>query len=82
MNFLWTSFTRFDPSRDLVGARTELAGGHAVRHPPIALDARMKPWYPEELFADDATAELVDRRWNEYFERPLPMGDSQRAHLD
>jgi UbiD family decarboxylase len=82
MNFLWTSFTRFDPARDLVGARTELASGHAVRHAPIALDARMKPWYPEELFTDDATAELVDKRWNEYFERPMPMGDSQRAHLD
>ncbi|TAJ25258.1 MAG: UbiD family decarboxylase [Planctomycetota bacterium] len=82
MNFLWTSFTRFDPSRDLVGAKTELAGGHAVRHAPIALDARMKPWYPEELFADEATAALVDRRWSEYFERPMPMGDSERAHLD
>lgn len=82
MNFLWTSFTRFDPARDLVGARTELAGGHAVRHPPLALDARMKPWYPEELFTDEATAALVDRRWNEYFERPMPMGDSARAHLD
>ena len=82
MNFLWTTFTRFDPSRDLVGARTELSGGHAVRHAPIAIDARMKPWYPEELYTDETTAALVDRRWSEYFERPMPMGDSARAHLD
>jgi UbiD family decarboxylase len=82
MNFLWSTFTRFDPARDLHAARVELAGGHAVRHGPLALDARMKPWYPEELFTDAATAALVDRRWNEYFERPMPMGDSARGHLD
>jgi hypothetical protein len=43
----------------------------------------MKPWYPKELFADDATKRLVDRRWNEYFPGgKVAMGDSDRGHLD
>jgi UbiD family decarboxylase len=83
VNFLWTTFTRFDPARDLTGARVELVHNHASFTPPVALDARMKPWYPRELFADDATAGLVSRRWNEYFpSRKVEMGDSARGHLD
>ena len=47
------------------------------------IDARRKPWYPEELFADDATAATVTRRWREYFPGGgVEMGDSGLAHLD
>ncbi|SVD50714.1 uncharacterized protein METZ01_LOCUS403568, partial [marine metagenome] len=28
---------------------------------------RMKPGYPDELFADDDTVNKVSRRWAEYF---------------
>ena len=56
---------------------------HLVRTPPILIDARRKPWYPDELFADDATAATVDRRWREYFPAGgVEMGDSGLAHLD
>ena len=49
----------------------------------MAIDARMKPWYPEELFCDPETAEKVERRWKEYFPGGgIEMGDSDRAHLD
>jgi UbiD family decarboxylase len=83
INFLWTTFTRFDPARDVTGAKVELVHNHASLHPPIALDARMKPWYPVELFADDATSALVTRRWREYFPSArVEMGDSARGHLD
>jgi 3-polyprenyl-4-hydroxybenzoate decarboxylase len=82
-NFLWTTFTRFDPAADLCGARAELVHNHAALTPPIVLDARMKPGYPEELFCDEETARRVDRRWSEYFpERGVEMGDSDRGHLD
>ncbi|MBI5362567.1 MAG: UbiD family decarboxylase [Planctomycetes bacterium] len=82
MNFLWATFTRFNPAADLHPSRVELVGTNASYHPPIVLDARMKPWYPEELFCDDDTSKLVDRRWNEYFPgRNLEMGDSGRGHL-
>jgi hypothetical protein len=59
-----------------------------VRHQPvytapIVIDARLKPTYPEELHPDPATAQLVHRRWDEYFPAGnIQMGDSDRAHLD
>jgi len=83
MNFLWTTFTRFDPAADLHAARTELTFNHAAFSAPVLIDARMKPNYPEELSCDPETAELVDRRWKEYFpDGGVEMGDSERGHLD
>jgi UbiD family decarboxylase len=82
MNFLWTTFTRFNPGTDIHAKRIELIHAHGAFHPPLLIDARMKPHYPKELFCDPQTRELVDRRWNEYFPKGLPMGDSDRAHLD
>jgi len=83
VNFLWTTFTRFDPARDLYGRNVELVHHHAAFTPPLVIDARMKAWYPEELFCDPDTANLVDRRWNEYFPgHNVEMGDSARGHLD
>ncbi|MCB1007436.1 MAG: UbiD family decarboxylase, partial [Acidobacteria bacterium] len=82
MNFLWTTFTRFEPAADLYAAATRIERNHVVRTPPIAIDARMKASYPGELFCDEATAARVDRRWREYFpEARVEMGDSGLAHL-
>lgn len=82
-NFLWTTFTRFDPAADLCAAAVELVHNHPSFTPPIAIDARMKPGYPAELFCDDATRALVTRRWKEYFPGGgVEMGDSDRGHLD
>jgi 3-polyprenyl-4-hydroxybenzoate decarboxylase len=83
INFLWTTFTRFDPAADITAARVELVHNHASFTPPVVLDARIKPWYPVELLCDDATAALVTRRWREYFPSArVEMGDSARGHLD
>jgi 4-hydroxybenzoate decarboxylase subunit C len=83
INFLWTTFTRFDPAADVHAAKVELLSNHAAFTPPVLIDARMKPWYPEELFCDDATAELVSKRWTKYFPgKRVEMGDSTRGHLD
>ena len=47
------------------------------------IDARFKPNYPAELFADEDTAKTVERRWGEYFPGGgVEMGDSDRGHLD
>jgi len=41
----------------------------------------MKPSYPDELFCDPDTAQLVTSRWSEYFpDGGVEMGDSDRAH--
>ena len=82
-NFLWTTFTRFEPAADLHARSTSLLRHHPVFEPPVAIDARMKPWYPEELFCDAETASLVERRWKSYFPAGgVVMGNSDRAHLD
>ncbi len=82
MNFLWTTFTRFDPAQDLHAASTRLAGNRIVRKTPIVIDARMRPSYPAELHCDPETAALVSRRWTEYFPSGgVEMGDSERGHL-
>ena len=83
MNFLWTTFTRFDPASDLHAASQETVHHHVSFTPPVVIDARMKPTYPEELFCDPETAARVERRWREYFPGgDVEMGDSDRGHLD
>lgn len=82
-NFLWSTFTRFDPASDIHGRQIELIHHHAALSPPMVIDARMRPSYPEELFCDDATAATVEGRWAEYFpDGKVEMGDSDRGHLD
>jgi len=83
VNFLWTTFTRFDPAADLHAASQRVMHNQLARTPPIVLDARMKPWYPDELFCDPATDSKVTERWSEYFPQGgVEMGDAARAHLD
>ena len=66
-DFLWTTFTRFEPAADIHSKHQRIARGHVSHTGPICIDSRMKPWYPGELFCDPATAKLVDSRWREYF---------------
>ncbi|MEZ5293573.1 MAG: UbiD family decarboxylase [Vicinamibacterales bacterium] len=83
VNFLWTTFTRFEPAADIHAARVSLERNHVVFTPPVAIDARMKPWYPAEVSCDPGTADLVTRRWREYFPYGrVTMGDAERGHLD
>jgi 3-polyprenyl-4-hydroxybenzoate decarboxylase len=82
MNFLWTTFTRFEPAADIHAAATRVVRNHVARTPPIVIDARMKAWYPKELTCDPGVAATVTRRWREYFPSGVEMGDSEKGHLD
>jgi UbiD family decarboxylase len=83
MNFLWTTFTRFEPAADIHAARSTVVRHHVALSPPIAIDARLKPGFPGELFCDEQTAARVTQRWREYFPGGgVEMGDSGAAHLD
>jgi UbiD family decarboxylase len=83
MNFLWTTFTRFEPAADIHAASQRLVRHHITYEPPIVIDARMKPWYPKEVNCGPDMADRVTRRWTEYFPHGgTEMGDSERAHLD
>jgi 3-polyprenyl-4-hydroxybenzoate decarboxylase len=83
MNFLWTTFTRFEPAADIHAADRRIVRNHIAYRGPIVIDARLKPAFPKELVCDPDTAALVTRRWKEYFPSgKVEMGDSDRAHLD
>lgn len=83
MNFLWTTFTRFEPAADVHARAVRLERLHPSFTPPVVIDARLKPGFPKELRCDDDTAALVTRRWSEYFgTRTVEMGDADVAHLD
>jgi hypothetical protein len=83
INFLWTTFTRFEPARDIHGARQNVVANHVALSPPIVIDARTKPWFPKELSADERTAKKVTDRWGEYFKSAkVEMGDAEKGHLD
>ena len=83
MNFLWTTFTRFEPAADIHAAGTRIVRNHLSYTGPIVIDARMKPWYPKELSCREDVAATVTARWREYFPgRAVDMGDSERGHLD
>jgi len=66
-DFLWATWTRFEPASDIYAARTEVKRHHLVYTGPIVIDARTKPGFPDELVVRDDIKDLVDRRWAEYF---------------
>ena len=83
MNFLWTTFTRFEPAADIHSAAQRVVRNHIAYEPPVVIDARMKPWYPAEVTCRPDVASKVGGRWTEYFpDGKVQMGDSERGHLD
>jgi 3-polyprenyl-4-hydroxybenzoate decarboxylase len=66
-DFLWATWTRFEPAADIHAAETTLRRHHISYSLPLVIDARMKPGYPDELLVRPDIAELVTRRWREYF---------------
>ena len=83
MNFLWTTFTRFEPAADIHAADRRIVRNQIAYTGPIVIDARMKPGYPRELSCREDTAAIVTKRWKEYFPAGnVAMGDSERGHLE
>jgi UbiD family decarboxylase len=66
-DFLWSTWTRFEPASDIYAARTEVIRHHLSYTAPLVMDARTKPEFPKELIVRDDIAALVNRRWREYF---------------
>jgi UbiD family decarboxylase len=83
MNFLWTTFTRFEPGADIHAASRRIVRNQVSFSGPILIDARLKPGFPDELAADPETAQRVGERWRDYFPgRKVEMGDAEAASLD
>ena len=83
MNFLWTTFTRFEPAADIHAAERRIVRNHIAYRGPVVIDARLKPGFPKELAGDPDVARTVTERWLEYFPgRGVEMGDAEAAGLD
>ena len=70
-DFLWSTWTRFEPAADIYAAETKVVRHHLAYKSPIVIDARKKPSLPNELIVRDDVAKLVDDRWREYFPKGL-----------
>jgi UbiD family decarboxylase len=70
-DFLWATWTRFEPAADIYASHTTVQRHHLVYRAPIVIDARTKPGFPDELVVRDDIGQLVDRRWREYFSHRL-----------
>lgn len=66
-DFLWITFTRFEPAADIHAKSTQIFRHHPMFTGPILLDARMKPSYPQEVECDEDTSRKVTDRWDSYF---------------
>ena len=83
INFLWTTFTRFEPAADVHAASTRVVRNHLAYTSPVVIDARTKPGFPAELACRPDVATTVSERWREYFPgTSVEMGDAERGHLD
>jgi menaquinone biosynthesis decarboxylase len=70
-DFLWATWTRFEPAADIYAAETKVVRHHLAYSAPILIDARTKPGFPAELIVRPDIAELVDSRWREYFPKGI-----------
>ena len=70
-DFLWSTWTRFEPAADIYAANTKVVRHHLSYSGPIVVDARTKPGFPAELIVREDIRELVERRWREYFPRGI-----------
>lgn len=59
-NWLWTVFTRSDPSRDIHGVGSFTEHKHWGCRGPLVVDARLKPHHAPPLIEDAAVSRRVD----------------------
>jgi 4-hydroxy-3-polyprenylbenzoate decarboxylase len=60
-NFVWTTFTRANPSHDIYGVDSFVQHKHWGCRGPLVIDARIKPHHAPPLIGDRAVEERVDR---------------------
>ena len=60
-NFLWTTFTRSNPSHDIYGVSSFIDHKHWGCHGPLIIDARIKPHHAPPLVEDPQVSRRVDQ---------------------
>jgi 3-polyprenyl-4-hydroxybenzoate decarboxylase len=66
VDVIWGIFTRFDPARDLMFAKSEMRGVQPVYEGVMGIDATWKPGYPDAVVMPEEIVRLVDSRWDTY----------------
>jgi 4-hydroxy-3-polyprenylbenzoate decarboxylase len=59
-NFLWTTFTRSDPARDIHGIESYTANKHWGCRGSLVIDARCKPWHAPPLVEDPSVTRRIE----------------------
>ncbi len=65
-NFLWTTFTRANPSHDVYGVSSFMENKHWGCHGPLVIDAREKPHHAPELVVDPDVQKRMTRLLENY----------------
>ena len=60
-NFLWTTFTRSNPSHDIYGVDSFTEYKHWGCHGPLVIDARIKPHHAHPLVEDAKVTARIDQ---------------------
>ena len=60
-NFLWVTFTRTNPSHDIVGIDSSTHNKHWGCNGPLVLDARIKPHHAPAMQKDELLEKRIDR---------------------
>ena len=60
-NFLWTTFTRSNPSHDIYGIKSFTQFKHWGCLGPLIIDARSKPHHAPDLIKDSEVEQRIDR---------------------
>lgn len=59
-NFLWTTFTRSDPARDVHGIESFTLHKHWGCRGSLVIDARVKPWHAPSLVEDPSVTHRIE----------------------
>jgi 4-hydroxy-3-polyprenylbenzoate decarboxylase len=59
-NFLWATFTRSQPAKDIYGVNAHVIDKHWTCSAPLVIDARIKPHHAPVLETDPAVSKRVD----------------------
>jgi 4-hydroxy-3-polyprenylbenzoate decarboxylase len=60
-NFLWATFTRSNPTRDIYGVNARFVDKHWSCQAPLIIDARIKPHHAPVLETDSEISKRVDQ---------------------
>ena len=61
-NFVWTTFTRSNPSHDIYGIDSFTEHKHWACKGALIIDARIKPHHAPPLITDKKVSDRVDQR--------------------